>query len=192
MKKFTRVALCALAVCAMATGLLLAGCAQSEPAEDVIRSGITGTLDQVKNLDDATIEAAVQENEDSLSYLSDYGVDAKDYIKGIFNGFDYSIGDINVDESAGTATAEVTITAKTVSGATNKAYELAQAWVEDVNSSTANMTEEEVNAKIGELVMQAIDETEAGDKTVTLHFTKSDNTWSPDSDILQSVEKAMY
>ena len=42
------------------------------------------------------------------------GIDPKEYAKSYLEGFDYKIGDVTVDEDKGTATAEVTITCKSM------------------------------------------------------------------------------
>ena len=51
----------------------------------------------------------------------------------------------------------------------------------------ASMTQDDITAKIGEITMQAIDETQAIDMPLVLTFTKNDNEWTPDADVFGSL-----
>ena len=80
------------------------------------------------------------------------------------------------------------ISCKSFTDASTKAEELAEAWGEQMtDEQLASMTQDDITAKIGEITMQAIDETQAIDMPLVLTFTKNDNEWTPDADVLGSL-----
>ena len=100
------------AALALVCGLVLAGCSTGPSAEELIREDISSALDEVKSLDDDTVEELV-ESMDAAS-LEPYGIDGKELIRSMVDGFDYTIDAVTVDEEAGTATAELTVTSKSM------------------------------------------------------------------------------
>ena len=94
-------------VVAVSCGVVLGGCSSANP-EQAIRDDLTATLDEVKNVDDATIEELMGSVD--TSQLEPYGIDGTEFARSLLDGFDYSIGDITVDGD--TATAQVSITCK--------------------------------------------------------------------------------
>ena len=99
-------------VIALVCGLVLSGCSKEPSAEELIRQDISDSLDRVKDLDDATVEE-LKESMDTTS-LEPYGIDAEELIRSMVDGFDYTIGTVTVDEDAGAATAELTVTSKSM------------------------------------------------------------------------------
>ena len=87
--------------------LVLAGCGGPK-AEDVIREGVTAEFDKIKNLDDSLIDEMTSEmDSEEASAFTELGIDMKDYLKNYFAGFDYEVGEIEVDEDAGTGTVQM-------------------------------------------------------------------------------------
>ena len=100
-----------------------------------------------------------------------------------------NLDDATLDEIDGdSAKATLTATCKSFTDASAKAEELAEAWSEQMtDEQLASMTQDDITAKIGEITMQAIDETKAADMPLVLTFTKNDNEWTPDADVLGSL-----
>ncbi len=191
MEKFKLGALGALLTCALVACLGLTACSSGPSDEEVIKGGVTDTLDQVKKLDDATLSDMVDAASGELSGLDAMGIDYKELFKTVFDGFDYQIGDIEVDGDA--AKADLTITAKSFNDAETKAEEITANWLQEAGSSVNDMTEDQINAKVGELVMQAISETDPKTSTVKTTFTKNGDEWSCDDDLIAKVvDEALY
>ena len=191
MKKFKLAAFGALLTCALVACFGLAACSSGPSDEEVIKGGISDTLDQVKKLDDATLDEMIDAASSELSGLDAMSIDYKDLFKTVFNGFDYQIDAVEVDGDA--AKADLTITAKSFTDAEAKAEEITAKWIEEADDSVADMTEDQINAKVGELVMQAISETDPKDTTVKATFTKDGDEWSCDDDLISKVvDEAFY
>lgn len=122
--------------------------------------------------------------------LDEYGVSTNQYITSLLDGFDYTIDTVTVAEDGNTATASVSITCKTFTDATARAEELS---AEFANSEDIlGMTEDELNAKIGEIMMQAIDETEPKTTSCELGYTLVDGTWTIDGDAESEIYTAFF
>ena len=184
MKKLKTGALATLIACAMAACLGLVACSSGPTDEEVIKEGIASELDPIKNLDDATLDEILSEAGSEFAMLESMGIDSKTLVKSYLDGFDYTIDSVEVDGDS----AKATLTATCKSDASTKAEELAEAWGEQMtDEQLASMTQDDITAKIGEITMQAIDETQAIDMPLVLTFTKNDNEWTPDADVLGSL-----
>ena len=180
MKKLKTGALATLIACAMAACLGLVACSSGPTDEEVIKEGIASELDPIKNLDDATLDEILSEAGSEFAMLS------KTLVKSYLDGFDYTIDSVEVDGDSAKAT--LTATCKSFTDASTKAEELAEAFGEQMtDEQLASMTQDDITAKIGEITMQAIDETQAIDMPLVLTFTKNDNEWTPDADVLGSL-----
>ncbi len=186
MKKLKTGALATLIACAMAACLGLVACSSGPTDEEVIKEGIASELDPIKNLDDATLDEILSEAGSEFAMLESMGIDSKTLVKSYLDGFDYTIDSVEVDGDSAKAT--LTATCKSFTDASAKAEELAEAWGEQMtDEQLASMTQDDITAKIGEITMQAIDETQAIDMPLVLTFTKNDNEWTPDADVLGSL-----
>ncbi len=89
----------------------LPGCG-GPSAKEAVTSDLTYQLDKVKNCDDDFTEVLT----DSVpsSQFSRLGLDPVDFAKAFLDGFEYEIKDVTVDEDAGTATAKVDVTCKSM------------------------------------------------------------------------------
>ena len=177
--KIKRVAACAITACALAIGgVALSGCANEA---DQIKQQLTEELDGIKNLsDEALAEMEIAIDADSQEIFSEVGISIDDLMKSYLNGFDYSIGEVKVDGD--TATAEVTLTAKTqadITAAMNAAIENIDY---DELVSTGDLT------LIGQAIIEAIDATGPRElDPVTLTFTKVDGEWTDDESAADAV-----
>lgn len=178
MKRRTLRALACSLVAALvvACGLALGGCSGTS-AEDAIRQDLTSTLDEAKNLDDETI----QELMDSLdtAQLETYGIDGTELVRSLLDGFDYTINSITVDGD--TAAASVSITCKSATDLYNELGSVIDELSSDADFMTLLTDEDALNARIGELVMEAMNSLEPSTKDLELTYTQTNGEWTMDS-----------
>ena len=163
-------------VVAVSCGVVLGGCSSANP-EQAIRDDLTATLDEVKNVDDATIEELMGSVD--TSQLEPYGIDGTEFARSLLDGFDYSIGDITVDGD--TATAQVSITCKSAMDLYDELENMMTELSEDPDILSLLSDEEAFNARLGELLMEAMDSLEPSTKDLELAYTNADGTWTMDS-----------
>lgn len=70
---------------------------------------MTGAFDNITPENAEFVDSLADSTGGSLEVLY---LDAEEFAKGHFDGFEYEIGDISVDDKAGTATAEVKVKMK--------------------------------------------------------------------------------
>ncbi len=188
MAKMKKLLVAVLAALALTAGLSLAACSSSESPEDAIRADLAAQFDPIKNLD----QEVMDELNSSVSGigLDEYGVSSDEYITSLLEGFDYTIDSVTVADDGTTATASVTITCKTFTDATARAEELSTEFGQ--SDEISGMSQDELNAKIGEIMMQAIDETEPKSTTCEFGYTKTDDTWTLDGDAESEIYNAFF
>lgn len=182
MKRF----LAAIAVSAMMVLSLgmLAGCGPSD--EEVIREALTSELDACVNLDEATVQELSKDMD--MTALQSFGIDGIAFMQSYLDGFAYSIDSITVDGS--NAEAVVTLTCKSFSDFQAQLESAAAELMAD--SSLIGASEEELNAKLGAMVMDAVNNTKiAATDPITIEYTKSGSTWTPASSAEQNVASAL-
>lgn len=165
-------------ILAVVCGVTLGACSSGPSAEEIIREDVTANLDEVKNLDGETMDELVAEIGDLG--LGDYGIGAEDLITSMIDGFDYSIDSIDVEED--TATASVTVTAKSMTEFMNFDYDvMADDIVDAVMSGEVDGTDDDaVNAWVGEYIMGMIDAIEPAEKSITLTYVNGEDGWELD------------
>lgn len=174
MKKSALAAVRALvATIALGCVALLGACSGVNP-EQLIIADLTTNLDLVKNADDETIDA-IMSGIDATA-LEAYGVDGAEFAAALIDGFDYTIDEIDVEGD--TATATLTITCKSATTLYGDLERLTTELLSD--PAVYTMTEDELYAKIGELVLEAVNETEPRPITVEVVYTKADGEWAMD------------
>lgn len=175
--------LAAVMAFALAATMALAGCQSGSTADqDAIKKDLTTKLDAVKAGDIDGLDELLGEN----ALLKDLNLDTTKFIEAYTNGFTYEIGDIKVNESAGTATVEVKINAKSVDSivsewASNFANNAKSMSAADLGSSS------ELTRELGDSLLEAIETAAPVDfQTVTFSYTKaSDGTWQMDDFVKQ-------
>lgn len=180
MKKYTTRTFVAMivAVLAVACGITLGACSSGPSAEELIREDLTTNLDEIKNLDDEAMDELAAEMGDLG--LGDYGIGAEDLITSMIDGFDYSIDSIDVEED--TATASVTVTAKSMSELMDLDYDaMSDDILDAVASGEVDITDEDaINAWAGEYIMGIIDALEPVEKDITLTYVNGEDGWEMD------------
>ena len=173
----------------LAIGMLsLAGCGSSSGGsdQDAISKDLTTQLDSFKSSGSQMIGEQLKANDSALSTL---GINSDDFAKEMLDGFSYSIGTIKVDSKANSATAEVTITSKTI-------YSALTALVTNLPTAVTNMsaddlsTDENINKFVGKQLTEAVKSAGTEETTITLTYSKSGDTWKMD-DLETQVYKAL-
>lgn len=170
-------------------GLLsLVGCGSSQQSdEELVRSSLSSELDSIKNLDEKFVNE-ISEAVD-MSRLSLYGIDGMEFMRSYLEGFDYSIDSVTVDGE--TAQAQLTLTCKSYTG-----YQKAlQAAVDNITANPdeiAGLSNDDINKKIGEIVIQSLDGVELKPtEPVTINYTKVDDTWEAASSTSGDIAAAL-
>ncbi len=180
MNRVLKVLTCSItAVLALSVGLVLGACSGPSP-EEVIREDLTANLDRVKELDDATVEELVSSM--GTIGLETYGIEASDVVRSLLDGFDYTIDDITVDDEGTSAVASVSVTCKSASDFTERinqaATDLATELMNDPSGLELLSDEEALNARIGEVVMETLDEVELQQTSIKIDYSKTDDGWT--------------
>lgn len=163
---------------------VLYGCGQSD--EDVIREALTSEFEGIKNQDE-TFMSTMASNLDAEDFTT-YGIDPQEFMAKYLAGFDYSIDSITVEE--GTASAVITMTCKSF----NAYKDAVKTSASDALATTdfSNMTEADLNAFVGEIMMSALDGAEPVTcAPVTIEYTLDGATWTPTAASKQVIAKAM-
>lgn len=180
MNRVLKVLTCSItAVLALSVGLVLGACSGPSP-EEAIREDLTANLDRVKELDDATVEELVGSM--GTIGLETYGIEASDVVRSLLDGFDYTIDDITVDDEGTSAVASVSVTCKSASDFTERinqaATDLATELMNDPSGLELLSDEEALNARIGEVVMETLDEVELQQTSIEIDYSKTDDGWT--------------
>lgn len=180
MNRVLKVLTCSItAVLALSVGLVLGACSGPSP-EEVIREDLTANLDRVKELDDATVEELVSSM--GTIGLETYGIEASDVVRSLLDGFDYTIDDITVDDEGTSAVASVSVTCKSASDFTERinqaATDLATELMNDPSGLELLSDEEALNARIGEVVIETLDEVELQQTSIEIDYSKTDDGWT--------------
>ena len=170
---------------AVACLVVLTGCG-GPSVEDLIRDDLTQQFDEVKNGGDDFIKGLDEASGDEFDQL---GIDTKEYAKSYLDGFDYKIGDITVDEDKGTATAEVTITCKSMNTIVE---DFATKYQEEVAALDGEPSEDDLYKLAGKVMVEVTKSTKPKKSKATFKYTKDkDNAWSADDSATTEMMNAM-
>lgn len=173
---------CALLVVGATT---LVGCGPS--TEETIRNGLTQEFEQIKSLDENVLAelSSSAETED----LAAYGIDPKEFFTAYLTGFDYRID--NVAVSGDKATATVAITCKSYTDYFDAFTAAVNASLED--GSVANLSDEELNAFIGQIVMDTLNNlTPHETAPFDITYERVNGIWSPTAEGSAAIEAALF
>ena len=117
------------------------------------------------------------------------GIDPKEYAKTYLEGFDYKIGDVTVDEDKGVATAEVSITCKSM----NKIVEdFSTQYQEKVAALDTVPSDDELYKMAGQVMVDVTKATEPRKTTVIFKYTcNDDGEWSADDSVNSEMMDAI-
>lgn len=183
MKSFQKLALFATAaVFCSFSALSLSACGPSN--EEIVREGLTSELEGIKTLDPEYLDEIIGS---SATELANYGIDADAFYRAYLEGFDYTINSVEV--TGDVAVANVDITCKKLGDALDTFTADFLALYED--DSLLELSEDELNAKIGEAFNDAVAATPLSTTTVDLEYNLVDNAWTPAASFNTAIEEAM-
>ncbi len=191
MKKL-KLSLVAVAACALlAAGLTLVGCSSAPDPKEAIEKDLTVQLESITNPSQEDIDDMVA-SLGSYEEVATFGIDGVAYMNSLLDGFAYAIDSIDVAEDGKTATVNVTVTCKSVDSAIAKMQEITDTWVAENLESIATMTEDKINLKTGELLMQAVDECDMTTSQIQFDYSLVDNAWTIDENAEDRLLNAFY
>lgn len=151
-------------------------------AEDTLKSG----LDALKSGDQSYFNNSLSTVENDFDDIDKK--DTEKALKTIFSTMDYEI--VSSNEEGNKATVKVKITNKDYSKAIEKYFSDAMTYI----FSNLDASDSEIDAKMVELLLNAIDNTSKGDASVTnevdFTLTKGDNGWvidKPSDDAINAI-----
>ena len=165
--------------------VVLSGCG-GPSIEELITEDLTSQFDEIKNGGDDFLSGLEEASGDEFEQL---GIDPKEYAKSYLEGFDYKIGDVTVDEDKGTATAEVTITCKSM----NQIVEdFATQYQEKVAALDSMPSDDELYKMAGQVMVDVTKAAKTKDTKVTFKYScNDDGEWSADDSATNEMMNAM-
>lgn len=164
-RKIFSIALSVFIACA---ALSIVGCQKTN--EDVIRESIIERFEPYKSMNENIIWRLSKTAEDEG--LPEMGITGDEFAYAVLGGFDYSIGKIDVSNK--TATAQVTITSKSLDSLLEQ-LKTTNGKFDALKNQKA--TQETKTNEIHEIIMQAIRDTSPSEETITLDFTLNGTEW---------------
>lgn len=186
-KKLTTLALVLIAALSM---FALCACNNGPSAEEVIREGLSEEFDMIVNKKGDDWDEMISDIEDKTD-LSQFDIDAEEFVGVLFDGFDYEITSVDVDEDNDTAIAHVTLTSKSMKDVMAALKQTAQDFTSDPNNY-AGLSEDELYKKVGELMMDAIRGVETQNVDVDLECVRDeDGNWSEADSVADEITNAL-
>lgn len=178
--KLKVIAICVMALFTMLP-ISLTGCG-GPSIEDLIREDLSAQLERLKN-DPREVVGAMPS--DTQSIFAQLGLDPDAYLDALFDGFDYSIDEIDVQDN--TATAKVSVTVKSMDEI-NKDFETAYA--EKLNSvdPTSIEDEDDVFKLSGQVLLDATAASRPKESTYEFTYSKNESgSWQADSSVINVI-----
>ena len=175
---------------ALACALALGGCGLFGPSpEQIVRDGLASDFDMLLDEESQARQTMVS-NLESTGALSGLGVDTQGFLNAMFEGMEYEIASVEVDDEAKTATATVELTCKSLTDVATRAQELLNQRAADAGETA--ISPEETLAWMGECLMQAAREDAPESVELELDCSSDDEgTWSADDSVAAAVAGAL-
>lgn len=175
---------CALCGCMLAFG----GCTSDAP-EMQVREDLAQTLDQVSQMDVEKLDAFVEHSPEGMDSLRSYGVDARNFARGFFEDFDYSIDDLRMED--GVAKVAVTLKGKSFEDFEAVLYERVAKLVR--TKEFQKLSKKERKVRIGDEIMAAIEDVEPQTALpLSLEMTKGKDGWVFTEESQQELDAALF
>lgn len=166
----------------------IVGCSSKEKDEELIRTALTEELDSIKNLDEDFMKELEQGV--GIEELGEMGIDASEFMGEYLKGFDYTIEDVTVEDK--TAVANIVLKCKSYKEYQKRLEEVSESMFADTEA-LAQMTEEELQAKIGEILLTAISEVEVKEtETISIDYELVDDTWTATDEAETKIASALF
>lgn len=172
---------------------LLTGCGSlGQSPEDAIRADVEAGMKQI-SVDNKDFMDAFDKS--AGSSFADLGIDSKEFMSAYLDGFKYDITNVTVNDKTNTATAEVTVSMKSLSSIMLNFQNHFTAYTTNLGlnlDATNPPSEDEMMKEAGTYLMQAIKETGTSESTITFTYQKgSDGTWELQGDYDTQLLEAM-
>ena len=120
--------------------------------------------------------------------LSDLGITSDEFASWLFDSNSYTITGVSMNSSNGKSTATVTASVNARSLADMEAN------LENMDTSkfATATTVDQYYKILGDAIKDAMSQTQASNKTVTLTLTKSNDTWTVDSGVAEDIATTIY
>lgn len=185
MKKSRITALMAAVVLVIST---VVGCGAKENQEEAIRKSITEELDSVKNLDEKFMEDCIEAA--GASELEAMGIDPEEFVKTYLSDFDYTVGDVTVEDEK--ATVSVTLKCKDFTAYAEELEKAATEMLTDMEEM-GNLSKEEVKKKTAAIILGSMSELEVKEtEPITVEYELVDDKWVVSSDSEQEIANALF
>ena len=173
---------------AMFCAAALGGCG-GPSAEETIRAELNAGFEEAMSQSDKIAEGVESSAGDEFEML---GIDSDEYVDSFLEGLAFEVGEIVVDEDAGTATAEVAITAKNMTKIVDEWTTQFNAYVAGIDFESLSSADELYKAG-GDLMMTVTDAAEPEVTEHTFNLAKDDDgEWTIDEDeVSQAFSVAM-
>ncbi len=175
---------------ALACALALGGCGLFGPSpEQIVRDGLASDFDMLLDEESQARQTMVS-NLESTGALSGLGVDTQGFLNALFEGMEYEVASVEVDDEAKTATATIELTCKSLTDVATRAQELLNQRAADAGETA--ISPEETLAWMGECLMQAAQEDAPESVELELNCSSDDEgTWSADDSVAAAVAGAL-
>ncbi|MBM6688697.1 hypothetical protein [Collinsella ihumii] len=175
---------------ALACALALGGCGLFGPSpEQIVRDGLASDFDMLLDEESQARQTMVS-NLESTGALSGLGVDTQGFLNALFEGMEYEVASVEVDDEAKTATATIELTCKSLTDVATRAQELLNQRAADAGETA--ISPEETLAWMGECLMQAAQEDAPESVELELDCSSDDEgTWSADDSVAAAVAGAL-
>lgn len=175
---------------ALACALALGGCGLFGPSpEQIVRDGLASDFDMLLDGESQARQTMVS-NLESTGALSGLGVDTQGFLNELFEGMEYEVASVEVDDEAKTATATIELTCKSLTDVATRAQELLNQRAADAGETA--ISPEETLAWMGECLMQAAREDAPESVELELDCSSDDEgTWSADDSVAAAVAGAL-
>lgn len=183
-KRFPLLALMAVMVASL---FALSGCGGGPSAEEQIKNDLTSQFDRVSADDSELMDSLDEVAGEEIEQL---GISSKDFMASYLDGFSYKVGEIAVDEEAGTAVAKVSITIKSMGDIMT---DFQTAFMERLESmDLASMTESELYKEGGKILVETTEAAEPKESEIEMGYTKNeDGEWEVDDSAETALMGAM-
>ena len=176
-----------LAACLAVTLLLANGCSFQVAGQ--VKESLATELDQVKASDDAVMKKVAEAVGTSFDQL---GVTGEDWAKAYLKGFEYGIGDVEVDKGKGTAEVKVTLTCRSVTAILN---DFQTRYAQKAAGAGQGADEAAQYKLAGEALMEATEAAEPRKVECTLTYKKTEKdgkeVWVGGDEVEQELSAAM-
>ena len=121
--------------------------------------------------------------------LEPLGLEGDEIMRSLLDGFDYSVESVSVDESGESATAEVSVTCKSATDLAEGIEDAVASIFQEPDYLTLLGDEEALGARMGELMMGALDGLAPSEKSIELDYAKGEDGWEMDASSSSEITK---